>query len=750
MSIEIQPSPVATEHGPSGFSRRAFLGTTAAAPAIVSAALGGGFMLGFATQATAQGSTAEINAWVLVHPDDRVVIRIARSEMGQGTLTGLAQLVAEELEADWSKVSTEYPTPGQNQARNRVWGSMSTGGSRGIRESQDYVRKGGAAARQMLIQAAAQEFGAPASECSAANSVVTHRPSGRRLTYGQLAGAAAKITPPAEPTLKDPATWKLAGKRLARLDTVDKTTGAQIYGADLQLPGMLNAAVMACPVTGGTVKSFDAAKVVGMPGVKKVLLVSNNAVAVVADTWWRAKKALDVLPVEWDFGPNGVVQQAGINAMLEQGLTAEQAVVGNSNGNAKEALAGAARKVEAVYAYPYQNHACMEPMNATVRFTEASGTTAARCEAWVPTQNGDAALAALIAASGLPGPQCDVYKINLGGGFGRRGLADYVTQAVLIAKQVPGVPVKMLWSREEDMAQGRYHPITMCKLTAGLDAQGKLQALHMRISGQSILAALLPQLIRDGKDAVVFQGLNNGGGEAMIGYSVPNLMIDHAMRNPHVIPGFWRGVNLNQNAIYLECFIDEIAHATGKDPLVLRRELMQAHPKHLAVLEAAAKGAGWGTPAPDVDGQKVFRGLAQTHGFGSYVAACAEISVSDAGALKVHRIVAATDCGYAVNPQQIEAQVEGSFMYGLSAALYSQCTVKDGRIEQRNFDTYPTMRIRDMPKVQTIVMPSGGFWGGVGEPTIAVAAPAVLNAIFAATGKRIRQLPIAAQSLKRA
>jgi isoquinoline 1-oxidoreductase beta subunit len=386
----------------------------------------------------------------------------------------------------------------------------------------------------------------------------------------------------------------------------------------------------------------------------------------------------------------------------------------------------------------------MEPMNATARWTPE------RCEVWTSTQNGEAALAATAEAAGLKPEQCDVYKIPLGGGFGRRGMTDYVREAVAIARTMPGTPVKLLWSREEDMIHGRYHPVTMCKLTAGLDAQGNLDALHMRISGQSILAAVFPQNVREGRDPVVFQGLNNGGGEAMFGYTVPNLLIDHAMRNPHVPPGFWRGVNLNQNAIYLECFIDEIAHATGKDPLELRRSLMKNHPKHLAVLEAAAQRAGWGTPAPDVRGQKVFRGLAQTHGFGSYVAACAEVSVSAEGALTVHRIVAATDCGHAVNPQQIEAQIEGSFVYGLGAALFSECTVKDGRIEQTNFDTYPSLKIHQMPKVESVVMPSGGFWGGVGEPTIAVAAPAVLNAIFAATGRRIRELPLKQQNLKRA
>jgi isoquinoline 1-oxidoreductase beta subunit len=578
-----------------------------------------------------------------------------------------------------------------------------------------------------------------------AKGVITHGASRRSVSYGKVAAAAAKLTPPADVPLKDPKDWKLAGQRLARLDTVEKTNGRQIYGTDLQLPGMLNAAIRACPVFGGKLRGVDTAAVEKMPGVKKVVRVGDNAVAVVADTWWRAKKAVDALQPDWDFGANAGVQQADIDATLKAGLDAPQAAVGNSNGDAKAALAGAARRIEAVYAYPHQNHATMETMNATAKWTPE------RCEVWTPTQNGEAALAAAAEAAGMKPAQCEVYKIHLGGGFGRRGaIHDWVRQAVLIAKELPGTPVKLIWSREEDMTQGRYHPITQCKLQAGLDAQGNITALHMRISGQSILAGVFPQNVRDGRDPVQFQGLNNGGGEAMIGYSFPHLLVDHAMRNPHVPPGFWRGVNLNQNTIYLECFLDEVAHATGQDPLALRRKLMAGHPKHLAVLNAAAERAGWGTPAPDVGGQKVYRGLAQTHGFGSYVAACAEVSVSAEGALKIHRIVAATDPGHAVNPQQIEAQVEGSFVYGLAAALYGECTVKDGRIVQANFDTYPSLRIAEMPKVETIVMPSGGFWGGVGEPTIAVAAPAVLNAIFAATGKRIRTLPLKDQDLKRA
>jgi isoquinoline 1-oxidoreductase beta subunit len=722
-----------------GISRRRFIGSAAAAGSLVV-----GFQVSLPARAQ-QGAAAlppEVNAWVVVQPDERVIIRIARSEMGQGTLTGLAQMVAEELECDWARVTTEYPTPGQNLARNRVWGNFSTGGSRGIRESQDYVRKGGAAARMMLVQAAANGWGVQAAECRVAAGVITHPGSGRRTTYGQVAAAAAKLPVPANPALKDPKDWKLVGARLARLDTVEKTTGALVYGADLKLPGMLNAAIRDCPVFGGKVRSFDAGAIASRPGVRKVLKVGDSAVAVVADTWWRAKTALDALPIDWDVGPNAAVQQAAIDATLKAGLDAADAAVGNRNGDAKEVIAKATRKVEAVYSYPFQNHATMEPMNATAVWTPE------RCEVWTPTQNGESALAATAAAAGLPPAKCDVYKLPLGGGFGRRGMADWVTQVVLIAREMPGTPVKLLWTREEDMQHGRYHPVTQCKMTAALDEKGEVTAMHMRISGQSILAAVFPQNIRNGLDPVVFQGLNAGGGEAMIGYSFPHLLIDHAMRNPHVPPGFWRGVNLNQNALYLECFIDEIAHATKQDPLALRRKLMARHPKHLAVLNAVAERAGWGRPAPDVGGLKVYRGLSQTHGFGSYVAACAEVSVTADGELKIHRIVAATDCGYAVNPQQIEAQIEGSFVYGLGAMLFQACTVKDGAIEQKNFDTYPCLKIAQMPKVESIVMPSGGFWGGVGEPTIAVAAPAVLNAIFAATGKRVRDMPLSRHSLK--
>ena len=715
-------------------SRRSFI--------LGSAAVGGGLALGLrippfgpAVVRAADGSP-EITVWVVIRPDNTTAIRVVRAEMGQGTITGLAQLVAEELECDWNKVVIEYPTPGESVARKRAWGEFSTGGSRGIRQSNEYVRKGGAAARMMLVQAAANQWKVPASECAASASVITHKASGRKTTYGKVAEAAARLEQPKDVPLKDPKTWKIAGKPLKRLDTAKKVNGTMIYGMDLKMPGMLNAVVKDCPVFGGKVKSFDAARVSGMTGVKKVVQVGDSAVAVVADHWWQAKTALEQLPVVWDEGPNAKVSSADIAEMLKAGLDAEQAFVGNRAGDAKSALAGAAKRIEAVYAYPFQNHACMEPMNATVRWTPE------RCEMWGPTQNGEGAFAAVLDASGLTADKVDVHNVMLGGGFGRRGAYpnDWVTQAVLIAKQMPGTPVKMIWSREEDMAHGRYHPIMQCKLVGGLDASGNLTGLHMRLSGQSILAAVRPEVLQaqKGRDPLSFQGVFESG-EHSFGYTVPNLLVDHAMRNTHVPPGFWRGVNINQNAIFMECFMDELADAAGQDALEFRRKLMAKHPRNLGVLNAVAARIGWSKPAP----KGIYRGLAQMKAFDSFVAAACEISVKDGNKVKVHRIVAATDPGYAVNPAQIERQVAGSFVYGLSALFFQECTVRDGRIEQTNFHQYNSMRIAQMPKVETILMPTGGgVWGGIGEPTICVAAPAVLNAFYRATGKRIRSVPL--------
>ncbi len=700
---------------------------------------GGGLALGIPfplLSAPAQPAAgAEVNAWVVVRPDNTCVVRIARSEMGQGTLTGLAQLVAEELECDWKKIATESPTPGQSLARKRVWGEMSTGGSRGIRTSHDYVRRGGAAARMMLLQAAANKWNVPAADLTVANGVITHAASKRSTTYGKVAAAAAELTPPDPKTiqLRDPRAWKVAGRPLKRLDTADKLNGAKVFSIDLKLPGMLHAAIKACPVFGGRLVSFDESKIAGRPGVRRAVRVSDVAVAVVADTWWRAKTALDAMPIVWDEGPNATVSSESIAAHLTDGLTSGDAFAGRLEGDALKAIEGAAKKIEAVYGTPFLAHATMEPTNCTARIS------ADRAEVWLPTQNGEASHAALSEAAGLPLAQCEVYKHDLGGGFGRRGgTQDSVHQAVAIAKQFPGVPVRLLWTREEDQAHDFYRPISRCKLTAGLDAQGNLVGLHARVSGQSINAYLNPIAIKDGRDVRQLQGYAKEPGDAQLGYSVPNLLIEYAMRNTHVPVGPWRGVNTNQNGVYMECFIEEAARAAGRDSLEFRRALMAAHPKHLAVLNAAAEKGDWGKPAAP----GVHRGIAQFMGYGSYSAAVAEVSVSPKGELKVHRMVLALNCGHAVNPGQIAAQVEGSVAYGLSATLYGECSVEKGRIAETNFHTYPVLKLAAMPKVETVIVPTYDFWGGVGEPTICVVAPSVLNAIFAATGKPVRSLPL--------
>lgn len=714
-------------------SRRTFLAGSGAAT--------GAFVFGFsfpaAQPALATGAPVEVGAWVVVAPDESVTIRIARIEMGQGSLTGLAQLVAEELGCDWANVTFELVKPGENAARANVWQTQSTGGSRAIRGSHDYVRAGGAAARTMLVEAAAAELGVPAGELTVDKGVIAHAATGASTTFGAVAAAAAQLEPPQNPTLKDPSEWTIVGQPLPRLDTLDKLNGSLKYSFDFTMPGMLVALPKASPVHGGKLVAFDAAAVEGMPGVTGVVRVDDETVAVVADTFWRAKTALDALPVEWDAGDNGSVSSADIEAMLDEGLGAATDYVGTQVGDAAGVLGAAGRIVEADYGFPYQNHAPMETLSATVRWT------AERCDMWGATQVPEAALATLAEEAGLPPAQCEVHVTRIGGSFGRRLSSDYVAIATRIARQFPGTPIKMMWTREEDMLQGRFHPITKARFRAALAEDGTVEAFHMRISGQSILSYVRPSVVREGGDPVVFQGLSGTAGDDFeLGYTFPNLLIDHAMRNPHIRPGFWRGVNLNQNALYMESFIDELAEAAGQDPLAFRRALMVNHPKHLAVLEAAAAGMGWGDPVPEGRG----RGLAQVMGFGAYVAAAAEVSVSE-GRLTIHRIVAATDPGYVVNPQQVDAQVSGSFVYGLSAMLHGECTVENGRIVQENFDTYNVMRLDEMPEVEVITMPSGGFWGGVGEPTIAVAAPAVLNAIAAATGTRVRQMPLKNHSL---
>lgn len=720
-------------------SRRKFLVGTAAASGGL--ALGFSLPFGIGDAAAQSGAAAsEINIWVVVQPDDTCVIRIARAEMGQGTLTGLAQLVAEELECDWKKVRTEQITAGQNLARKRAWGDMSTSGSRGIRQSHDYVRRGGAAARMMLMQAAANEWNVPVGDLQVASGVITHAGSGRSTTYGKVAAAAAKLTPP-DPKgikLKETKNWKIAGKPLRRLDTTDKLNGQKIYAIDLKMPGMLHATVKDCPVFGGKLASFDDSKVKGMPGVKSVMKVNDSTVAVVADTWWRAKKAMDALPIVWDEGPNAKVNSASIAEHLKSGLTGSDAFAQIDTGDAPKAIAAAAKKIEAVYSVPFTSHTPMEPMNCTVKLSPD------KAEIWIPTQSLEASLAALSSASGQPLDKCEAYVMDLGGGFGRRiGNQDVVRQGVAIAKAFPGTPVKMVWSREEDQAHDFYRPIAQCRLSAGVDEKGNLAGLHLRVSGQSINAFANPAAIKDGKDIRQLQGLwPTLEGDAQIGYTHANLRTEYAMRNTHLPVGPWRGVNTNQNGIFMECFMDEVAKLANRDPLEFRRSLMSERPKHLGVLNAAAEKAGWGKPLP----KGVFRGIAQFMGYGSYSAAVAEVSVSPKGEVKVHRCVFALDCGNVVNPDQTAAQIEGSVAYGMTT-LHSEISVENGRVVETNFHNFRVMKIAEMPKVEVVLPLTHDFWGGVGEPTICVVVPAILNAIHAATGKPVRSLPLSKQGL---
>ncbi len=715
----------------SNISRREFLKDSALA--------GAGLVVGFhvptaGAQTGAPGiSGVEVNAWVVVRPDNTIIIRYARSEMGQGSLTSAPMLVAEELDCDWKQVSVEYASTNEHIRRNRIWGGMAAVGSQTIRLSQDYLRKGGAAARQMLLTAAAKRWAVAESSCSVAGGVITHVPSGRTLTFGDVAIEASKLQPPKEVKLKDPKDWKLAGTSVKRLDIPDTVMGRQRYGVDVQLPGMLYAAVAQCPVFGGTVKSFDAAAVQSRRGIRKVFTIdSGKVLVVVADNWWRAKEALKLVPVEWDVGANGKVTSESIRGFLKAGLDVPTVPVAKKTGDADQAMAGAAKVLEAEYYTPYLCHAPMEPMGCTARIADG------RVDVWCSTQTGEGTLATAAAAAGVPLDQVEVYKMQNGGGFGRRGGSqDFTRIGVLIAREFPGVPVKSLWSREEDTQHDFYRPAALYRLKAGLDAAGKPVAFKARVAAPSIFATLLRLPLKDGIDNSAMEGF------AEFPYQIPNVLNDYAQRDTHVPVGFWRTVGWSQNPFARECFIDEMAVAAGRDPFQFRRELLAHEKRPLGILEAVAKAADWSKPLPP----GVFRGIAVTEPYAAFTAAVIEVSVSDKGEVKIHRIVQGIDCGYVVNPDNIVAQIQGSVVYALTAIGRGEITIKDGRVEQSNFVDYPMMRISDMPKVEVVIAPTGGFWGGVGEPAQAPIAPALCNAIFAATGKRIRSLPLSHHGL---
>jgi isoquinoline 1-oxidoreductase beta subunit len=703
---------------------------------LVSAALGGGLALGFhlpsLINARAGERGHEINAWIVIRPDDTVIIRVARSEMGQGVMTALPMLVAEELECDWSKVASEYAPPSENLRRDRVWGDMSTNASRSVSASQKILRTAGATARELLIAAAARRWGVSASECSAATSVITHRPTGRSTTFGAVAEGAADLRPPSDVKLKEPNEWTLIGTPQRRLDVRNKVEGKPIYGIDVRVPGMLYAAIVQCPVFQGRVHSVDGAMAMAMKGVRRVVTLPD-AVAVVADGWWQANLATEALSIVWDEGGNRQASSDAIADLLRADLGAANARLERREGDVEAAMKGAVVRITADYAVPYLAHAPMEPQNCTAHV--ANG----RVEVWAPTQDGEAALANAADAAGVPRRNVVVHKTMLGGGFGRRGpIQDFVRQAVLIAKEV-GQPVQLLWSREQDMRHDFYRPPAMARMSAGLDAAGMPVAWKIRISGQSIVGALLPDMASAGIEPVFFGGL-----APSMPYAVPNMAVEYTTRNAAVPIGVLRGVYQTVNAFFRECFVDEMAHAARQDCYAYRRKLCAAKPRLCAVLDAAAAKASWSSALPP----GVFRGIALDESADTVCAQVIEASVSDNGEIRVHRVVAAIDPGIAVNPLTIEQQVQGAIVFGIAAALHGEINIRDGRVVESNFHDYEMLRMADMPKVETVIMPSGEVWGGVGEPPVTPVAPALCNAVSAATGHRPRTLPLKQLNLR--
>ncbi len=711
-------------------SRRSFIITTLTAA--------GGFALGIGIGDSAEAATlsvrpwgdeaarypGEINAWVVIDPDDTVIIRYGRAEMGQGSFTALPQILTEELECDWAFVKPEYASANRNHRENKVYGSLSTGGSRAVRETGEMVQQAGASARERLIAAAAKRWNVPAPDCAAAMSKVTHKPTGRTFRFGELAAEAAAIKLDKEPAIKTPAQFKFIGQRIARLDVPLKINGTAMYGIDLAVPDMVQAAIIACPVFGGTVKSVDERAIAGRRGILQVVKL-KDAVAVVADRYFRAQAALDKLAIEWEVGAAGATdsaqfRKAYIDALDQKGADARH------DGNVDAAMPTAAKVIEAIYDVPIIAHAPMEPLNAIAH------VQADRVDVWVGTQNADAALAFAAQASGVKPENVYIHNTFSGGGFGRRLRPDEVAQAVAVAKAI-GKPVKLIWSREEEIRQGRYRTQAAIRFKAGFAADGTAIALDMRNSAGSSN----PQNARDGLDPQTTQGLINTA------YKLPNLRVISILKNTHVPLGPWRAPGHSQNVFFMESFIDEMAHASGKDPVALRRELLAHRPDFQRVLDLLVEKGDWGKPMPAGKG----RGIAIHESYDSVVGMIAEVAVAN-GEVKVERVVIACDCGVMVNPRGVEMQLEGGMIYGLSAALFGEITIKNGRVVEGNFDTYPVVRLKDAPKTEVYLAPTAGKkWGGVGEPGATMIQPAVTNAIFAATGKRLRSLPIRGQNL---
>jgi isoquinoline 1-oxidoreductase subunit beta len=716
----------------STLSRRHFILTSATAA--------GGFMIGIgAAPRPVQAATVvaqpwnddnaydpnEIDAWIAIDPDDSILIRYQRSEMGQGSMTALPMIITEELQCDWSKVRIEYASPNRNIRENRVYGDMFSNGSRTVRGSQKKMQQVGASARERLIAAAAAQWDVAPAECTAANSMVTHAASGRTMNYGALAAAAAKIQLAAEPAIKAPAQFTFIPRPMPRVDVVHKTDGSAKFGIDAQVPGMVFAAITACPVPGGKLKSVDESVLAGAPGILQVVKLEHAVAVVATGSFWRAKRALSRLQPEWDVGAAGKVDSEQLSKAFRAALS-EPMLTARNDGDVDQAMAGAAKTFEAIYETPYLSHSPMEPMNATVHLQPD------RLDVWFGTQSAEEAVHAAARFAGLKPEQVYIHNAFVGGGFGRRDGNDEVAQAIAIAKAV-NRPVKLVWTREEDTRQDKFRPHAVVAFKAGAGSDGMPTAWSMRAVTSSIFASVGRPFPATKVEPQTVAGLADNG------YKVPNTRVESLVKNTHLPVWFWRAPGANQHVFAIESFLDEIASASGLDPYQVRRKLLEGKPDWLKVLDTAAEKGDWGKPLPHGSG----RGIAICEDTDSLCAQVAEVSVSPSGAVKVNRVTVALDTRYMVNPLTIAEQAEGSVIFGLSAALYGKITIKDGAAVQGNFDTYRMVRLAEAPKIDVHLVPSGGkVWGGAGEPATPPIAAAVANAIFAATGKRIRSLPI--------
>ena len=711
-----------------GIGRRGFLKTSAAG----AASLVIGFYLPERFEALAaspaDAAHASLNAWMLISPDDTVKIMIDKSEMGQGILTALCMMAAEELDCDWKKIRTEF-APAAKEYFNPAFGMQGTGGSSSVRSSWDPMRKAGAAARDMLLQAAAQQWGVDKSACRTENGVIYHDASKRKLTYGNVAAAAAMLPVPQDVPTKDPKQYRIVGKPTKRLDTPDKVNGVAEFGIDVRKPEMLYAVVERCPVFGGKVASYDATKAKAVPGVKNVVEISRG-IAVVADNTWAAMQGRRSLDVKWDEGPTATASSDSISKLFADQM-AKPGAEARKEGDAASALSGAAQKIEAVYEVPYLAHATMEPINCT------ADVRADRVDVWAPTQFQTMAQGMAAKVSGLKPENAFIHTTYLGGGFGRKAGTDFVMEAVETSKAI-GKPVKLTWSREDDMQHDYYRPASYAKLAAGIGADGWPVAWTTRIACSSIMEAWFPGSTKNNLDPTSVEGVAN------LPYSIPNIYVDYVRTEPGIPVGFWRSVGASQNGFFSECFMDELAVAGKKDPYEFRLRLLDKAPRLHGVLELAAQKAGWDKPLP----AGRYRGIAVLEAFQSYASQVVEISVDrKARSVKVHRVVCAVDVGRVVNPTNIVMQSESAIVYGLSSALYGAITISGGRVNQTNFNNYQVLRMDAMPTIETYIVPSEEKPTGAGELAVPPLVPALCNAIFAATGKRIRRMPIRSEDL---